>query len=313
MRGLDAVKINRVFTCTLPCKEIFRERKVVLFSFFDKMGNEQWAEAAPLPGRNRETCDDVLQAIDHLSKAEPCPFIPPSLRFALDAPHLPPLTGPVEICRLLVGTPQQILKKAEKLHREGASCVKVKVTGLPIEEAASLVKELKKHFRLRIDANRCWSLQEGLAFARHFSKEDEAIEYFEEPLASPQDLKNFPLPFALDESLLEPPLDPLLSLPNLRALILKPSVFGGKEECLHWITTCRDHNLKWVISSAFESGIGTLQLARLYSALPSCGSLPGFDSYSYIEQDLLAIPLELRGGSLIPPKSIALRPDVCTL
>lgn len=313
MRGLDAVKINRVFTYTLPCKAIFQERKVVLFSYFDKTGNEQWAEAAPLPGRSRETCEDVLQAIDHLSKAEPCPFIPFSLRFAMDAPHLPPLAGPVEICRLLVGNPKQILHNAEQLHREGTSCVKVKVTGLPIEEAVSVVKELKKHFRLRIDANRSWSLQEGLTFARHFSKEDEAIEFFEEPLASPQDLKNFPLPIALDESLLEPPLDPLLSLPNLRALVLKPSVFGGKEECLHWIATCRDHNLKWVISSAFESGIGTLQLARLHSVLPSCGCLPGFDSYSYIKKDLLATPLVLKGGMLIPPKSLDLHPEVCIL
>lgn len=305
------MKIHRVITCNLPCKEVLRERKVVLFSFLDKENKEHWAEAAPLPGRNRETCEDVVQAIDHLIKAEPCPFIPPSLRFALDAPLLPPLQHPLEICRLLVGTPKQILKTAEELHREETKCVKVKVTGLPLPEAIALVKELKKIFKLRIDANRSWSLKEALEFARHFSKDDESIEYFEEPLANPRELGAFPLPIALDESLLEPPLDPLLRLPNLYALAIKPTVFGGKEACMHWIDTCREHNIKWVICSAFESGVGILQLARLFSTLPSSGCLPGFDTYSYLEQDLLAEALVLKGGKLFPPKSSALRHDLC--
>jgi len=299
------VKIGRVFTCALPCKEVFHTKMVVIFSFLDAQGKETWAEASPLPARSRETFDEVIDALSALKQGKTLSHIPSSLQFAMDATTLPPLDKPIPISRLLAGSPKQILETAEKLHREGTTCVKVKITGLDIQEEISLLKELKKNFTLRIDANRSLSLQEAMTFASHFDPADPSIEYFEEPLRFPLELNKFPLPFALDESLIEPHLELLLTFANLRALVLKPSVIGGRAACLEWMQ--RRPDLKCVLSSAFESGIGILQLARLYTSLPSLANYPGLDSYSYLEEDVLQIPLELRGGFLIPPKDFAVR------
>jgi o-succinylbenzoate synthase len=304
---MDAVKIRNVYTYTLACKEIIRERKGVVFSYGS---SEKWAEAAPLPGRSHESLEDVLHALSRLHKGEPS-HLPASLAFALDTLDLPALAAPVEICRLLAGTPQQILQDAKRLQSEGATCVKVKVSGLPIQEAAVLAQELKNMFQLRIDTNRSWTLEEALLFADHFSEEE--IEFFEEPLQNPRELAFFPLPFALDESLLEPSIESLLHLPNLRTLVLKPTLLGGKKACLQWIARCRKLGLEWVISSAFESGIGTLQLARLLAVLPSCGTLAGLDSYSFLAEDLLETPLELYGGLLNLPKSLAIKSQFLSL
>ena len=138
------------------------------------------------------------------------------------------MNKPLEICRLLAGSAKQILKKAEQLYHEGTKSVKVKVSNFSIQEAVALVEDLKQLFRLRIDANRKWELQDALNFCSHFGENE--IEFFEEPLRNSIELHSFPLPFALDESLIESPqlLEQLLQIPNLHTLVIKPSVLGGK-------------------------------------------------------------------------------------
>ncbi len=313
MLGVDAVKIQNIFTATLPCSAILSKREIVVFTYLDHLKQEQWAEASPLPGRSQETIQDVLDALNRFSKGISAP-LPPSLQFALDTTLLPPFEKPLKICRLLSGTPQQILKIAERLYQEGATHVKVKVADIKIQESVALIKELKHFFRLRIDSNRSWGMEEAKVIMHNFSPEDPSIEFFEEPLRIPHELRNFPLPIALDESLAEKSIDHFLSFPMLRALVIKPSLLGGIAACEQWMSICQQRHLQYVWSSAFESGIGILQLARLAAQYPSSNSPPGFDSYSFLSQDLLATPLLLHGGTLTPPEQLVMRRNLlCSL
>lgn len=306
-------RIEQIFTATLTCKANFPDRKVILFSCTDTQGNVTWAEASPLAGRNRETPEDVLDALHKMQAGEPLAMRPPSLDFALDTLDLPPLTSSLPICRLLCGSPKEILEKATLLAEEGATSVKVKIANVSLNDAISLIKELKKLFQLRIDVNKRWTLEQSLEFARHFSPDDPSIAYFEEPLKNFRELEAFPLPFALDESLTQPYAEEAFGFKNLRALVLKPTVLGGINACLHWINLCKKHNRQWVIGSAFESGIGTIQLAKFSMCLPS-PLLPGLDSYSYLERDLLVTPLKLHGSQLLPSSDYAFhRGALCTL
>ncbi len=307
MCGMDAM-IGNIYTYTLPCKEILRERKGIVFTYGP---SAKWAEASPLPGRSHDTFEEVLEVLGQLRRDIP-KTLPPSLAFALDTHDLLGFSSPLPICRLLAGSSEKIIEDAKRLHLEGATYVKVKVTGLPIGEAVALVQELQRMFRVRIDANRSWSLEEAYNFTEHFSIDD--IEFFEEPLQNPSELAFFPLPFALDESLLEPSIEPLLSLPNLHTLVLKPTLLGGKAGCLYWIQRCMELKLQWVISSAFESGIGILQLARLLASLPPCSAPAGLDSYSFLAEDLLETPLEFYGGTLKVPENFHVQNDrLCSI
>ncbi len=295
----------KLFTYNLPCRAFVQERKGLLLSWTDHRGNLQWSEASPLPGRSRETLQEVLVSFQNSVPTTPYP----SVNFALDHPPLPPSDFLIPYCGLLTGTPREIHKMAVLLAQEQVQHAKLKVAQLPLADAIAIARELLPTFHLRIDANRAWDLDTALQFASHFPPD--AFSFFEEPLSNPLQLEHFPYPLALDESLLEPHLDNLLKLPHLRALVVKPTLCGGYHYCLKLAHYCLQHNLKLVLSSAFESGVGIIGLARLMHALPREALLPaGFDTYRYLAHDLLVAPLVVQHGYLHLPTTIEIIPDI---
>lgn len=234
---MDAVKVVSfsLFKYQLPLSYFMEKREGLLIKIEDEKGQIAWGETAPLPGYSKESFNQALTQLQEtkaLLLGKEFTSLPsflsslfPSVSFGLQS-ALSHLLDPVEtktfsLSGLLQGTSDQVLQKATLLKAQGFKSAKLKVKNLPLSEAIELAKELKKDFLLRIDANCAWSLQEGLDFLKHFGKED--FDYFEEPLKNPNDLKEFPSYFALDESLQPQDLGHLMDLPLLKAFVLKPS------------------------------------------------------------------------------------------
>ncbi len=239
--------------------------------------NDGWGEISPLPGFSSETFEEareeILRLLPDLPNARPKH---PSVSFGIASASLPFSLAPLRHPLCLLNSP-----------RSGFSTLKLKLGHLPIDEAIAHVKKHLGSYRLRLDCNRSWNLDEALYFARHFSPGD--FDYLEEPVRTFAELVRFSeltqLPIAVDESLRT---FPCLSIPTIKAAVVKPTVIGS-------LPSLPPH-VPIVLSSAYESSLGLLQIARL--ALPS--SLPlGLATYRAFLDDLLIPPLKAEDGFLI--------------
>ena len=213
----------------------FGHREGLILQIDDGIG-----EIAPLPGWSRETLqeakDELLAVLAH--KKEPTL---PSVRFGLFCALRPFSFAPLSVPLCALHTP-----------RPGCSTLKLKVGHLSIEDAIALVKKYVGKYHLRIDCNRAWTFSQACAFAKHFKPTD--FEYLEEPVHPFSDLVRFSLqtqfPIAVDESLRD---SPYLEIPTLKAAVVKPTLLGGVPKL----------PVPIVLSSAYESSIGILLIARL--------------------------------------------------
>ncbi len=253
-----------------------------------------WGEIAPLPGWSKETLEEAEAQLKNVLQGAPRSGLYPSVAFGLACAEqkLPQAAFSVPIHALLMGSFRDILKRAESL--EGFTTVKLKLDGLSEEEAKKAIQELQGRFRVRIDLNRRWTLEKSVRFFSSFDRD--AIDYIEEPVSNPADLKHFTHPFALDETLRDHPVEPFLELPLLKALIIKPSLQNAGAYC-HF-------GKEVILSSAFESGIGLAHIA----ALSKRWNLPerpiGLDTHRYLDADLLEQPLRVERGRLYIPAAV---------
>lgn len=294
-------------------------REGALLELRDESGNAGWGEAAPLPGFSAESADDAARQLVSLTAPgapEEEPY--PSVRYALELAQLslrastsgeplPRMISPaprdtVELSALISGEPDAAPAEARRLREAGYLAVKTKVGRLPVDDEAALVRRVAYELgglSLRLDANRAWSLEEALAFARGI--ESVEVEYVEEPLADPALLPRFAeesgMPVALDESLAGMPAAALADHGYASAVVLKPTLLGGLSRSLAFAARADDLGMKAVVSSAFESGVGTLGLVALAAALPGDGAPAGLDTYRRLGADVLRPLLEL-GPSL---------------
>ncbi len=247
----------------------YRVRKGLILQW-----NDGWGEIAPLPGWSSETLEEakseILSLLPNLASAKPCL---PSVRFGLAAASKPFSKEPLKIPLACLIDP-----------RPGFSTLKLKLRDMPIEEAVGHVKKFLGRYRLRLDCNRAWTLGQALSFTRHFSPQD--FEYLEDPVQSFPELIRFSelsgFPIAVDESISN---FPLHKIPTLKAAVVKPSIVGFVP----------DFPVPTVLSSALESSLGLLQIARRYET----GAPPaGLDTFRFFSEDLLVPPLKAEGGFL---------------
>ena len=185
-------------------------------------------------------------------------------------------TPPCPTYALLFGNDEEILLRASEIKKEGFTKAKVKLGHFTPAGAKKVIDSLGTDFEFRLDLNRQWTLDESLAFCSQYPKNH--FNYIEEPCANPEELHQFPYPFALDETLREPyDLKPFLSLEMLRALIVKPTLDTPIE---------RFFNLgkEVVITSSFEGPVGIHQIQRLIARLPlNKNTHHGLDTLRYLE------------------------------
>jgi len=235
--------------------------------------NDGFGEVAPLPGFSPETLEEakeeILSLLLNLASAKPRL---PSVRFAIESASKPFSLKPLQIPLCLLNEP-----------RPGFSTLKLKLGHLSIDEAIQHVKKFQA-FRLRLDCNRSWVLDQALDFASHFSPTD--FEYLEEPVSSFSDLIRFSeltgFPIAVDESVSK---FPCHEIPTLKAAVIKPTIVGSLPT----------YPVPTVLSSAFETSLGLLQIARCYK---NGSPPPGLDTFRLFQEDLLSPPLKAENGFL---------------
>ena len=295
-------------------------------------GVEGWGEASPLPGFSRENLeeatrqmwsvkpalmnfdltdwpDDSLQSV--LDSFDPAPSVRFGVELAASNLHaaarkktLPEVLGrpgrEVSLNGLLSGPGDDVLKEARKMSRAGYRAIKLKVGRGPIEEDAAMVRDvagtLDDGVSLRLDANRAWTFEEALKFSR--ATEGFPYEYIEEPLADPTQLAHFVnvtgLPVALDESLAGMNPDILGEHRYARAIVLKPMLLGGITKTFRLAERAQRFGMAPVVSSAFETGVGTLGLVALAACIGG-GDVPaGLDTYRRFTRDVLEPRLDLQ-------------------
>lgn len=210
----------------------------------------------------------------------------------------------VSVNGLLSGTRNEILTKAEQIQKAGYRAVKLKVGRCPLQEEIRLVHDVRERIgdsvALRLDANRAWSIEDALVFLDGIS--DCPIDYIEEPvhnynmLVSISDKSGLP-PVAMDESLLELTPEELAPLPNLKAVMLKPTVLG-LEKSMRFGRRARFLGITPVVSSSFETGLGLTVLAELAAVLNTIDVPVGLATADWFKEDLLAEPIQIKKGQL---------------
>jgi o-succinylbenzoate synthase len=227
----------------------------------------------------------------------------PSVAFGVESALLsllePKCGGRVEISALLYGSCEQILHQAELKKKEGYKSAKVKVSNLSLDEAFFVLTKLHKDFFLRVDVNRAWSYEESLSVFSSFPKN--AFEYIEEPCRDLEKLPLFPFPLAIDESFpRELSLEDLKNLPQLQALIYKPTLQGGLCFCLplyHWT---KAQGIELILSSCFETDLGLYHIAKLSQRL-SLKTPLGIGTYEALKRTTIEPPLSFTPPFLVWP------------
>jgi O-succinylbenzoate synthase len=295
-------------------------------------GSEGWGETAPLPGFSVESMVDAAAQLRRLAVSmmgrevkedwidpyggfgRELDRVAPSVRFGIELAAwnlygsssgrtLPEMVTPaprpvVPVNGLLAGSPAEVLEGVRRMREAGYRSIKLKVGARTLAEDVALVRALGEGLgegvSLRLDANRAWGYEEAAEFVRGTA--GVRFEYVEEPLAAPERLpwlvREFGVPVALDESLvgMEPEkVEETFAV----AFVLKPTLLGGISLTL--LLAGRAHRLGVtpVISSAYESGVGTAALVALAAGIGDRPVAAGLDPYRAMAEDVLQTPLNL--------------------
>jgi o-succinylbenzoate synthase len=313
-----------------------------------------WGEAAPLPGFSRESLEMAWNGLVRCArrlKNRPVPEnagqleafgLSPllesrSVAFAIEGAVLNlraaakrmPLSRflsrkagrSLPLNALLDGDKRNILKKAATLADLDYRAAKLKVGRRRMAQDIELVHAVRETLgpgpRLRLDANRAWTLESAVTFGK--AAAGCAIEYIEEPVRDPLDLPVFlertGMPYALDETLQE-------------SGALLESAEGGADTTCHALACVfeKAHRLIWkpgivhypniggltggaaqrqsriVVSGAFESGVGTAILAQYAAACCGPETPSGLDTYTWLAEDVLKERLPLDRGAVAVDK-----------
>jgi O-succinylbenzoate synthase len=301
-------------------------------------GSEGWGETAPLPGFSRESLVEAASQLRRLAGsmmsseatddwvdpygafARDLGRFAPSVRFGFDlavwnlygassGTTLPELVKPsprdvVPVNGLLSGSPVDVLGEARRMREAGYPSVKLKVGARAVAEDTALVRvlgeDLGMDISLRLDANRAWGFEEAAEFVRGAA--GVRFEYIEEPLTDPTRLPGFSrvfgVPVALDESLVGLGTEALEEHRYARAFVLKPTLLGGISRTLRVAEQALRFGVTPVVSSAYESGVGTAALVALAAGIGERPVPAGLDTYRTLAGDVLETPLNLLAPSV---------------
>ena len=330
-------------------------REGLLLKLSGSDGSEGWGESAPLPGFSRESLGESAAQLRRLAESMTGQdltddrvdgygtFVPeveqlvhaPSVRFGLElalwnlygfssgmglAGSLAPSPrATVPVSGLLSGAADEVLEGAGRMRSAGYRAVKLKVGSRPVADEITLVRALDEvlgdEVSLRLDANRAWGYEEAEEFVRSTPR----FEYVEEPLAEPARMpdlvQHLGIPVALDESLVGMEPDGLEDHRYARAVVLKPTLLGGISRTLLMAERALRLGMTPVVSSAYESGVGTAALVALTAAIGERPVAAGLDTYRVLAHDVLEKPLGLPapGVDVGRTADAARKIDVCVL
>ncbi|HEX6709278.1 MAG TPA: o-succinylbenzoate synthase [Rubrobacter sp.] len=272
------------------------------------------------PMTDRDATDEWVDPDGDFSRELDRIYPAPSVRFGFELAvwnlyasgsgrKLPELVTPnprevVQVNGLLSGSPGEVLEGARRMREAGYRSVKLKVGERAVAEDIVLVsalgQELGDGVSLRLDANRAWDYQEAAEFL--LGAVGTPFEYVEEPLADPARLpelvREFGVPVALDESLVGIEPEELEEHGYAWAFVLKPTLIGGISRTLRVAERALRLGVTPVVSSAYESGVGTAALVALAAGIGDHEIPAGLDTYRWLAADVLETTLGLPAPSV---------------
>ncbi len=239
-------------------------------------------EVAPLPGFSKETLQQAAQQLidqlPHWLQGRQSLLTIPSAAFGMDCACAElsnadaiPLNPPCQGHPLLSGSNNKIIERWQNWQSPLPDLVKLKLGRQSLAKDIALLQKLvaiSPDTRFRIDANRAWTLQQGISLLAAIPRA--CIDYLEEPchelsetLALAQQQQVF---IALDESAR----DAGFKLPAsvwIRALILKPSLTGSINRLSEITRSAQSRGINVILSSSYESSLGISHILQLSQQL----------------------------------------------
>jgi o-succinylbenzoate synthase len=302
-------------------------REGFLIVLKDKEGFSGIGEIAPLPGFQEESVSEFVNKIPEIRKwlikktfiAEISRLngilshelealnLSPAVQFGVEsallqlsaAAHKKPiykelsesLTRNIAIAGLIHAARPDVYNQVETLYKNGFRTIKIKVGSQEIEEDIKCIRKIYKltdrKIKLRIDANRSWSIEEAVFFANEIK--NCYPEFIEEPINDPQLLIEFVyitrLPVGLDESL-------SLFYPDVhwaKALVLKPAVIGSLDKVNEYIQFANQTRKLAIISDTYLTAAGLCMELSLAAALIHNPVAMGFGTYRWLMHDVIPV------------------------
>ncbi len=213
--------------------------------------------------------------------------------------------------------PSEALVAVMTAVRDGFSCLKLKVgseaSGAPLLARVGAIRAaVGPAVRIRLDANESWDLSTAVERLNALAAFD--IEYVEQPLPA-RDLDGHaalrracPVPVALDESVdSEKTAMEILTAGAADVLVVKPARVGGPGVVRAIAEQALLAGVPVVLSTFFETGIGTAAALRAAAALPIVGRkrAHGLATAGVLVHDLLVTPMPMANGRLAVPRRLS--------
>ena len=300
-------------------------------------------ECAPLPAAGTETLAAARaalpgllagcrgQALQRLAARLVGAGATPALRCGLEAALLelaarargrplfrllaPGATGMVAVNAALGALDADIGARLEAALAAGFRVLKIKLGVHPLEDELCrlrvLAGRLPAGVRLRLDANRAWTVEAAGAALRALA--ELPVESLEEPVAADDNVlrrlqSQAAFPLALDESLAGRDAGALLAAPPVRRLVLKPMVMGGLLPAWRLAQEARAAGLETVVTSTLEAATGLQAALQLAAALDD-GRAHGLATGAWLrDTDGVPLPRDGRLDAGAGPVDAALPP-----
>jgi O-succinylbenzoate synthase len=235
----------------------------------------------------------------------------------------PDSASQVPINALLYGDMRAIREQMESLRQNEYRAFKLKVGSDSLENDIRRVEFVREQLgegaSLRLDANRAWDFAHAVTVLKQLG--GLRIEYVEEPLCRNdierlQDLQvETGMSFALDETIQDMALwEMLVESDAISSAIIKPTVAGGISKSIELFRRVSNLDKKAVITSTFESGIGTAAILHLAASLGEDIRPCGLDTIRYLSDGLICEELPVADGCISVPNAsglgVTLRPGI---
>lgn len=292
-------------------------------------------EATPLPGWTepladcRATLESTLAAVDGLADPADLPDLSatPAARHGLELALLDraakaagvPLYRHLGGDRRVSAVPVNAMlgdadvdrtaNAARDAVEQGFMTLKVKVGVRPIDEDVERVMAVREAVGagvdIRVDANGSWTPTQAETAIEKFAWL--GVTVAEQPLdADALDahaaLRNRGIAIALDESLREHGVAPVLEADAADLLVLKPMVLGGVGQCVELAERARERDIDVIVSTTIDAAVarsGAVHLAAALDIDRACG----LATADWLSQDVADDPAPVVDGAISVPQS----------
>lgn len=196
---------------------------------------------------------------------------------------------------------------------DGFDCVKLKVGARPLDEDLERVGAVREAIDadLRLDANGAWDVASAARVVRDLQDRGIDVDYLEQPLPADDldglaSLRGRGVDVAVDESLVECWIDPVLRADAADVAVLKPMALGGPATGLAAATRLRDGGVDPVLTTTVDGAVARAAAVHAAACLP--GDRPcGLATADRLAEDLGPDPVPVEEGRIRVPT----RPGTC--